>query len=107
MFCGSRDYHIGDIHTLTKLLGHYNNLNYMEVNDGLRGTLPLLGGGDITDVCVCVRVLFLLNMRVQSLDLPTSMTSPLCPLGLSSTAPLDPSGGLTTEISNESVVSRM
>lgn len=41
MFCGTREYHLGDIDALTKFLGHYNNLNYRKVNARLSRTLPV------------------------------------------------------------------
>ena len=48
MFCGTRDYHLGDVDALAKFLGHYNDLDYGEVRAGLRRTLPpppAAGGG--------------------------------------------------------------
>ena len=41
MFCSPREYHMGDIDSLTKFLGHYNNLNYRKVNLRLKDTLPV------------------------------------------------------------------
>lgn len=41
MFCSPRDYHMGDIDSLTKFLGHYNDLNYRKVNLRLSQTLPV------------------------------------------------------------------
>jgi hypothetical protein len=40
MFCGTRDYHVGDVDALTKFLGHYNDLDYREVYARLCRTLP-------------------------------------------------------------------
>ena len=40
MFCGTRDYHAGDVDALTKFLGHYNDLDYREVYARLCRTLP-------------------------------------------------------------------
>jgi hypothetical protein len=45
MFCGTRDYHLGDLDALTKFLGHYNDLDYGEVHARLRRTLPPAAGG--------------------------------------------------------------
>ena len=50
MFCGTRDYHAGDLDALTKFLGHYNDLDYGEVYAGLRATLPPAGEGGASPV---------------------------------------------------------
>jgi hypothetical protein len=49
MFALTRDYTVADLDALTGFLGHYNNLNYRELNMTLSRTLPqaeLLGGGN-------------------------------------------------------------
>lgn len=40
MFCGTREFHVGDVATLTKFIGHYNHLNYRRVRRRLVQTLP-------------------------------------------------------------------
>jgi hypothetical protein len=40
MFCGTREFHVGDVATLTKFIGHYNDLNYRKVRNRLVETLP-------------------------------------------------------------------
>lgn len=44
MFCSPRDYHVGDVHSLTKFLGHYCDLNYRKVSARLSQTLPAIPG---------------------------------------------------------------
>lgn len=44
MFCSPREYHTGDLDSLTKFLGHYNDLNYRKVNARLSQTLPASPG---------------------------------------------------------------
>jgi len=41
MFCGTREFHIGDVASLTKFIGHYNDLNYRKVSIRLAETLPV------------------------------------------------------------------
>ena len=40
MFCGTREFHMGDVAALTKFIGHYNDLNYRKVSRRLADTLP-------------------------------------------------------------------
>lgn len=40
MFCGTREFHMGDVAALTKFIGHYNDLNYRKVSQRLADTLP-------------------------------------------------------------------
>eukprot|EP00804_Cyclotella_cryptica_P020645 CCRYP_003467-RA/>CCRYP_003467-RA protein AED:0.32 eAED:0.32 QI:0/-1/0/1/-1/1/1/0/296 len=40
MFCGTREFNMGDIDALTKFIGHYNDLNYRKVHVRLSQTLP-------------------------------------------------------------------
>lgn len=40
MFCGTREFHMGDAPALTKFIGHYNDLNYRKVSARLQSTLP-------------------------------------------------------------------
>jgi predicted GIY-YIG superfamily endonuclease len=40
MFSEPREYHLGDIDTLTKFLGHHNNLDYKEIDTLLQQVLP-------------------------------------------------------------------
>ena len=40
MFCGTREFHMGDADALTKFIGHYNDLNYRKVSARLQSTLP-------------------------------------------------------------------
>jgi hypothetical protein len=40
MFCGTREFHVGDVAALTKFIGHYNDLSYRKVRDRLNETLP-------------------------------------------------------------------
>lgn len=44
MFCSPRDYHVGDVNSLTKFLGHYCDLNYRKVSARLSQTLPAIPG---------------------------------------------------------------
>lgn len=43
-FCSPRDYHVGDVESLTKFLGHYCDLNYRKVSARLSQTLPAVPG---------------------------------------------------------------
>lgn len=40
MFCSTREFHMGDIDSLTKFIGHYNDLSYRKVHVRLSQTLP-------------------------------------------------------------------
>jgi predicted GIY-YIG superfamily endonuclease len=40
MFCSTREFHLGDVDSLTKFLGHYNDLRYKKVSARLLQTLP-------------------------------------------------------------------
>ncbi|KAL3816116.1 hypothetical protein ACHAXA_011613 [Cyclostephanos tholiformis] len=41
MFCTTRDYHMGDVDSLTRFLGHYNDMDYREVYAKLSRILPM------------------------------------------------------------------
>ena len=43
-FCSPRDYHVGDVESLAKFLGHYCDLNYRKVSARLSQTLPAVPG---------------------------------------------------------------
>ena len=40
MFCGTHELHMGDAPTLTKFVGHYNDLNHRKLSARTNSTLP-------------------------------------------------------------------